>query len=261
MVIVKPKEYNSHSAKFVILKNNVKYPNEQMGHVSSPFVRLSNFVYEEHTPLPFTMDWFEQNMRDVDEKIFLTELAGLGDVNIPKKEITVSFDEYMRESDHSLWATRIPLFYFKLNYMMHKPNTTLIGAIAVRKKFLRTPQDIRNMGVGLMQRPWDYNDGVQCSIPHAGWHFSYFGNENHVRNKIQSFAHRETNNDYILGNLNLDEMLKNKRGLDPNNYNEQFEYVEVDDYFPNTVVNNLEKYQSFIIDGATKNVLDFLPAE
>ena len=144
---------------------------------------------------------------------------------------------------------------------MHKPNTTLIGAIGVRKKFLRTPQDIRNMGVGLMQRPWDYNDGVQCSIPHAGWHFSYFGNENHVRNKIQSFAHRETNNDYILGNLNLDEMLKNKRGLDPNNHNEQFEYVEVDDYFPNTVVNNLEKYQSFIIEGATKNVLDFLPAE
>lgn len=169
--------------------------------------------------------------------------------------------EYMRESDHALWATRIPLFYFKLNYMMHKPNTTLIGAIGVRKKFLRSPQDVRNMGVGLMQRPWDYNDGVQCSIPHAGWHFSYFGNENHVRNKIQSFAHRETNNDYILGNLNLDEMLKNKRGLDPNNYNEQFEYVEVDDYFPNTVVNNLEKYKSFIIDGATKNVLDFLPAE
>ena len=70
-----------------------------MGHVSSPFVRLSNFIYEEYTPLPFTLDWFEQNMRDIDEKIFLTELAGLGDVNIPKKEITVSFDEYMRESD------------------------------------------------------------------------------------------------------------------------------------------------------------------
>ena len=80
--------------------------------------------------------------------------------------------EYIKESEHDLFATRIPLFYFKFNYMMHQPNQTLIGAIGVRRKFLQTPQRIRDMGVGLMQRPWDYNDGRQCSIPHAGWHFS-----------------------------------------------------------------------------------------
>lgn len=169
--------------------------------------------------------------------------------------------EYIKESEHDLFATRIPLFYFKLNYMMYQPNQTLIGAIGVRRKFLQTPQRIRDMGVGLMQRPWDYNDGRQCSIPHAGWHFSYFGNDDHVKNKIKSFAHQETNNEYILNQVNLEDIFKNKRGLDANNTTEKFEIVEVDEYFPNTVVNNLEKYSDFIIPNAEANVLDFLPAE
>lgn len=169
--------------------------------------------------------------------------------------------EYMRESEHDLFATRIPLFYFKLNYMMYQPNQTLIGAIGVRRKYLQTPQRIRDMGVGLMQRPWDYNDGRQCSIPHAGWHFSYFGNEDHVKNKIKSFAHQETNSEYILNQIDLNDIFKNRRGLDANNATEKFEIVEVDEYFPNTVVNNLEKYSQFILPNAEKNVLDFLPAE
>jgi hypothetical protein len=168
---------------------------------------------------------------------------------------------YIKESEHDLFATRIPLFYFKLNYMMYQPNQTLIGAIGVRRKFLQTPQRIRDMGVGLMQRPWNYNDGRQCSIPHAGWHFSYFGNDDHVKNKIKSFAHQETNNEYILNQVNLEDIFKNKRGLDANNTTEKFEIVEVDEYFPNTVVNNLEKYSDFIIPNAEANVLDFLPAE
>jgi|AntAceMinimDraft_11_1070367.scaffolds.fasta_scaffold00267_20 hypothetical protein len=169
--------------------------------------------------------------------------------------------EYMKESDHDLFATRIPLFYFKLNYMMHQPSTTLIGAIGVRRKFLQTPQKVRDMGVGLMQRPWNYNDGRQCSIPHAGWHFSYFGNDEHVKNKIKNFAHRETNNDYILDQVNLEDIFKNKRGLDANNKTEKFEIVEIDEYFPNTIVNNLEKYSEFIIPNAEATVLDFLPTE
>ncbi len=169
--------------------------------------------------------------------------------------------EYMKESEHDLFATRIPLFYFKLNYMMYQPNSTLIGAIGVRRKYLQTPQKIRDMGVALMQRPWDYNDGRQCSIPHAGWHFSYFGNDDHVKNKIKSFAHQETNNEYILNQINLDDIFKNKRGLDAKNTSEKFEIVEVDEYFPNTVVNNPEKYSDFILPNAEANVLDFLPAE
>lgn len=169
--------------------------------------------------------------------------------------------EYMKDSDHDLYATRVPLFYFKLNYMMHEPNKTLVGAIGLRKKLVTSTQGIRDMGRTIHHTwPWDYNDGKQCSIPHAGWHFSYFGNEDHIRNKIKSFAHQETNTDYILDQVNLDDIFKNKRGLDANNKSEKFEIVEVDEYFPNTVVDNPEKYSKFILPGAEKNVLDFLPA-
>ena len=98
-VVIKPKEYNRHSAKFVFMKNRVKYPDTLTGHVSSPFIRLSNFIIEEYKPRPFTLDWFEQNMHDIDEKIYLTELARFGDMDIPKKVINVSVDGYKRAAD------------------------------------------------------------------------------------------------------------------------------------------------------------------
>lgn len=170
--------------------------------------------------------------------------------------------EYMKETDHEMYATRVPLFYFKLNYMMYEPNKTLVGAIGLRKKLVQGAQYVRDFGRMVHHNwPWDYNDGRRCSIPHAGWHFSYFGNEDHIRNKIKSFAHQETNTDYILNQIDLNDIFKNKRGLDANNTSEKFEAVEVDEYFPNTVVNNLEKYSQFILPNAKANVLDFLPAE
>ena len=36
------------------------------------------------------------------------------------------------------------------------------------------------------------------SINNGGWHFSYFGDVNFIKNKIQNFAHQEYNNDKFL---------------------------------------------------------------
>jgi len=44
-------------------------------------------------------------------------------------------------------------------------------------------------------------------IPDSGWHFSYFGGANKIKNKLKSFSHTETSKDYIVNSI--DEHFKN----------------------------------------------------
>jgi hypothetical protein len=38
-----------------------------------------------------------------------------------------------------------------------------------------------------------------------------------------------------------------------------YEIVELDDYFPKTVLNNKEKYKQWILDNPVEKILDLLP--
>jgi len=87
---------------------------------------------------------------------------------------------------------------------------------------------------------------------HAGWHFTYLGDTEFVKNKIRSFAHTELNNDQVLSNIDVDAMIARGVGFNPQDPR-PFTPVAVDDYFPRTVVDNLAQYQDKIISGVTKS--------
>jgi beta-1,4-mannosyl-glycoprotein beta-1,4-N-acetylglucosaminyltransferase len=46
-------------------------------------------------------------------------------------------------------------------------------------------------------------------IGKAGWHFSYFGNSEFIRNKILNFAHQEYNNKYFTDISRIEEKMNN----------------------------------------------------
>ena len=58
-----------------------------------------------------------------------------------------------------------------------------------------------------------YSDGNQCNdfrhfggcktLHKGGWHLSYFGNCEHIKNKIKAFSHQEYNNDYFTNTANI----------------------------------------------------------
>jgi hypothetical protein len=106
--------------------------------------------------------------------------------------------------------------------------------------------------------PTGYFDETLCVIEHGGWHFTFLGNDEQVATKIKSFAHhRETNVPEYMDNLSVENMIKNKYGLAGPSGEEKFDYVKVDDYFPETILNNLETYKHLIIEGAEKTVYDY----
>ena len=68
-------------------------------------------------------------------------------------------------------------------------------------------------------------------ISNGGWHLSYFGNSNFIKNKIQNFSHQEYNNEDVLNNIKNNV----EKGCDLFNRPwEQFEHVEFknNDYLP-----------------------------
>lgn len=80
------------------------------------------------------------------------------------------------------------------------------------------------------------------SINNGGWHFSFLGNENHVLNKLQNYAHDDWNKE------SFDNVKKRFESLvDPLNRS-TMKLNKVDDlsYLPEYVKNNLEKFKKYI---------------
>jgi beta-1,4-mannosyl-glycoprotein beta-1,4-N-acetylglucosaminyltransferase len=56
-----------------------------------------------------------------------------------------------------------------------------------------------------------YSDST--NILKGGWHFSYFGDVNYIKNKINSFSHQEFNNEIYLNNEKIIDQIKNCKDL------------------------------------------------
>ncbi len=83
---------------------------------------------------------------------------------------------------------------------------------------------------------------VKCGyIPNSGWHLSYFGDANFIRNKLQNFSHQEHNTDTIT---NIDNITK-KITSHTNLFNDvQLEYcpIKSNPYLPFGYEKYLMKY-------------------
>lgn len=151
------------------------------------------------------------------------------------------------------YVLQIPLFRYKFNFL--KWHTPVINnqIIVTRAKVFTNPERERDYThLWLPQAP------DVAYIEHAGWHFSYLGDDKNAIHKLQNFAHTEQNVPEIIKPFSIERMIKEKRGPDPKDI-EKFEYVVLDDYFPECIVNNQEKYKDLIIPNATAHVTDFWP--
>jgi hypothetical protein len=76
-------------------------------------------------------------------------------------------------------------------------------------------------------------------IKNGGWHFSYFGNIEFIKNKIINFTHQEHNNDDILNDERIKTQIQNSKDL-YGRTSETFNYIDVKNntYLPH-------KYEEF----------------
>jgi len=165
----------------------------------------------------------------------------------------------LRQESASIYGFRMPLFNFKYNYMLTTQDLYSVWSGAIRKNLLESPEDFRRQRHSLNNLGWNYNDGSVAIVEHAGWHFTYLGDDDFARNKIQSFAHADDNRPEVLNQINVEESIRLGRGIKLDNADYRFKPVLLDDYLPATVINNQDTYHNRVLATGTQSARDFLP--
>jgi beta-1,4-mannosyl-glycoprotein beta-1,4-N-acetylglucosaminyltransferase len=116
------------------------------------------------------------------------------------------------------------LYYYNLNCKFHSkwyhPKILNYGS------YNNDPQSIRELK-------------VNGNFEKGGWHLSYFGDVEFIKNKIRNFAHQELNNDFNLNDEQITKQIKNCDNLFYDNINNSIYIDEKDNtYLPH-------KYKEF----------------
>lgn len=177
-------------------------------------------------------------------------------------------DEILRRStllelkleNKDLVGFRMPYFNFKLNYMLQQDKETYhVWTVGCKKKNLNvSPENFRNKRFAFQSLAYGFDNGTIKVYEHAGWHFTYLGNTEWVKDKIRSFAHSELNKQEVLDKIDVDAMMQRGVGFNPLNPL-PFIKVKVDQYFPKAVAGNLIKYRDYIAEEATASAREHLP--
>jgi hypothetical protein len=166
---------------------------------------------------------------------------------------------HLRNSGNTLFGLRMPLFNFKFNYMRATPNHYDIWAMAARKELLDdwTPDTLRGMRFNFThlghQVQWN---GLEM-IEHAGWHFGYLGDNEYLKDKAQSFSHTEVNTSEFLEQIDIEASIRERKEWD-RKQSHQYAIVELDNYFPEYLIKNKDKYSNYILDNSESTVYNIL---
>ena len=91
------------------------------------------------------------------------------------------------------------------------------------------------------------NDIRKLNLPvinNGGWHLSYFGDKNFIKNKLENFSHQEFNNSEYTDLDKIEKRVQNN--VDLFNRNIKFEKLKIEDnnYLPLDYSKYLTKYYS-----------------
>lgn len=159
------------------------------------------------------------------------------------------------KNNYERYVLRVPLFRYKFNFLKWYQPVVNPQMIVTRAHVFTDPEKERDYTHAWLPPAPDV-----VHLDHAGWHFSYLGNDSNAVHKLQNFAHTEQNTPEIVNSFSIDRMIQNKCGPNPTDV-EKFEYVILDDYFPKCIVDNQEKYKDLIIPNASVSIFNFYPED
>ena len=144
------------------------------------------------------------------------------------------------------------LFFYKMNFGANAANWH--GTRACQKKFLKSPQWLRNLKTHkkymfyrldklLFSKNYERSFKI---INNGGWHFTWLGDLEFIKNKLRSFAHTELNNPVIINDNYIKECINN---LKPIEIKQKIKINKLSINkinLPTYVVENVDKYRSLL---------------
>jgi hypothetical protein len=161
--------------------------------------------------------------------------------------------DLMKNSNFTFFNLIFPAFFMKFNYIDTNAHYDAWG------KAFKGHHQSRGR-ISPISNFVSISEDKTISIHHAGWHLSYMGDEEWIKNKLTNFSHSEMNVPRVIDNINIDKHIANGEDCLNRNVN-TFKSVNFDSYFPKYLLDNKEKYKQFILPDPNPgiSVQDFHP--
>ena len=135
-------------------------------------------------------------------------------------------------------------FSIKLNFL-NTSNSSWPGTKICMKKFLRSPQWLRNIKTK-PQPFWKfYKPKAPQLISNGGWHFSFLKKPEDIAKKIKAYAHQELNKQKFTDINLINDRLKFGKDIFDRNYS--YKKIEIDSDFPEYIIKNKLKFKDWIL--------------
>jgi len=135
-------------------------------------------------------------------------------------------------------------FQSKIN-LLNISDKYWMGTKIIQKKFIKSPQWLRNIKTAKPAFWKFYKPRQPQIICDGGWHFSFLKSPKDISKKIKSYSHSEFNKPEFTDEKKIEERIKNRVDIFDRNY--KYEKMELDDTFPKYVLENMNKFQNWII--------------
>lgn len=198
------------------------------------------------TDSPWEIEHFQRNailrgLKDAhpEDLILISDVDELPHPQVVEA-VAVSFEHRLLPHD-AVIACQQKLYSFTLNWLHTRP---WYGTRMLKRRSLDMPQALRST---ITPRP---NERV---LVDAGWSFSWMGGVEAVRAKAKAFSHIEVNRPEYLSDENIQRTIREGITLVEGDGN-SYIYVDVDDTYPEYLVQHLDQYAHWLADTAiTKN--------
>ncbi len=191
----------------------------------------SNHVRDQHQRNSLSKGFSKYNEED------LIMISDIDEIPDPKK---ISY--FKTKNKYACFLQKN--FQSKLN-LQNFTDKYWMGTKICQKKFLRSPQWLRN--IKTKKRPfWQfYKPKAPQLIYDGGWHFSFLKRPKEISKKIKVFAHQEFKKDNFFDEGKIQERINNKKDLFDRNI--KYEKVELNEDFPKYIVENKSKFKEWIL--------------
>ena len=153
----------------------------------------------------------------------------------------------IKQSALQVAGLRMSFSYFRFNFLcVEGDERAAAWTVASRAGLMPSPQTMRNS-----RRQFDSpeylaaNAGRAAALDHAGWHFSYLGDEERVRAKLRTGSHQEYNRPDIVDTFSVQRFLRTGEDVFARpGY--RWEVTPLVEYFPAEIRRDPARYEALI---------------
>lgn len=227
----KPLHYHEHKQRFAPL----------LAEYGATLVHVPVTMFPM-TDSPWEAEYFQRNailrgLRDArpDDLIIISDVDEIPHPQVVEA-VKVSYEHRLLPSDAVVCCEQV-LYAYTLNWRHVRP---WYGTRMLKRRSLDMPQALRST---ITPRP------DERVLTDAGWSFSSFGGVEEVRKKLQSFSHAECNTPEYTDRAHIEACIRDGKGILPTD-SVSLIYVEIDETYPQYILDNPEKFQCWLADKA-----------